>query len=117
MIFNNLLGVPGHVMYMNITNALSPQENRKEPFIEPNKGNNKLLNSEQSYKGKVKTHKYINNPKKVAGLNRLMIFNNLLGVPGHRIFLIKHDIKTIIETTRSASYLDMNLKFERDVLN
>ena len=45
---------------MNITNALSPQENRKEPFIEPNKGNNKLLNSEQSYKGKVKTHKYIN---------------------------------------------------------
>ena len=25
-----------------------------------NKGNNKLLNSEQSYKGKVKTHKYIN---------------------------------------------------------
>jgi hypothetical protein len=29
----------------------------------------------------------------------------------------KHDIKTIIETTRSASYLDMNLKFERDVLN
>jgi hypothetical protein len=25
-----------------------------------NKGNNKLPNSEQSYKGKVKTHKYIN---------------------------------------------------------
>ena len=24
-----------------------------------NKGNNKLPNSEQSYKGKVKTHKYI----------------------------------------------------------
>jgi hypothetical protein len=54
---------------------------------------------------------------KLSLLNQLMIFNNLLGVPGHRIFLIKHDIKTIIETTRSASYLDMNLKFERDVLN
>jgi hypothetical protein len=25
-----------------------------------NKGNNKLPNSEQSYKGKIKTHKYIN---------------------------------------------------------
>ena len=25
-----------------------------------NKGNNKIKNSEQSYKGKVKTHKYIN---------------------------------------------------------
>jgi len=37
-------------------------------------------------------------------------------LPGHRIFLIKHEIKTIIDTTRSASYLDMNLKFENDVL-
>ena len=46
-----------------------------------------------------------------------MLFHNLLGVPGHRIFLIKHDMKTIIDTTKSASYLDMNLKFESDVLN
>ena len=29
-------------------------------FPQENKGNNKLPNSEQSSKGKVKTHKYIN---------------------------------------------------------
>ena len=29
-------------------------------YIVTNKGNNKLPNSEQSYKGKVKTHNYIN---------------------------------------------------------
>jgi hypothetical protein len=34
----------------------------KNAFMLPNlnKGNNKLPNSEQSYKGKLKTHKYIN---------------------------------------------------------
>jgi hypothetical protein len=32
---------------------------RKYIFTD-DKGNNKLPNSEQSYKGKVKTHKYIN---------------------------------------------------------
>ena len=32
-----------------------------------NKGNNKLPNSEQSYKGKVKTHNYINIQSKFRG--------------------------------------------------
>ena len=36
-------------------------EKFREPYIKNiNKGNNKLPNSEQSYKGKVKTHNYIN---------------------------------------------------------
>jgi hypothetical protein len=34
-----------------------------------NKGNNKLPNSEQSSKGKVKTHKYINRKKSVHNEN------------------------------------------------
>ena len=38
-------------LYKNVTN---PEKNML------NKGNNKLPNSEQSYKGKVKTHNYIN---------------------------------------------------------
>ena len=55
-----------HDEYMTAHSKTQSMYKIRQQMYETNKGNNKIPNSEQSYKGKVKTHIYINRQNQSA---------------------------------------------------